>query len=159
ARIEGDPSFLAFMRQVARVITAARAHEAVPLGALLAELRPAVDTSRHPLFQAAFELRAEPGTAGTEGDARAEVDLDLSLSVRPAARGLLATIDYGADLFDADRIDQMLAHLHILLAGVAGDPERPLSVFPLLTAAERYQVVVEWNDTETDYPKDVCVHE
>jgi amino acid adenylation domain-containing protein/thioester reductase-like protein len=159
ARIDGDPSFLSFMQQVAEVIAAARAHEGVPFGALLAELRPAVDTSRHPLFQAAFELRAEPDATAMEGDTRAELDLDLSLSVWTAFRGLRATIVYSTDLFDADRIERMLAHLHILLAGVASDPQRPLSVFPLLTAAERYQILVEWNDTTTACPKDACIHE
>lgn len=30
---------------------------------------------------------------------------------------------------------------------------------PLLTDAEQHQVLVEWNDTRLDYPKEVCIHE
>ena len=30
---------------------------------------------------------------------------------------------------------------------------------PLLTEAERHQLLVEWNNTATDYPKDQCIHQ
>ena len=39
------------------------------------------------------------------------------------------------------------------------NPEARISELPLLTEAERHQLLVEWNDTKTDYPRDVCVHQ
>jgi amino acid adenylation domain-containing protein len=30
---------------------------------------------------------------------------------------------------------------------------------PLLTEGERHQLLIEWNDTHRDYPKDKCIHE
>ena len=30
---------------------------------------------------------------------------------------------------------------------------------PILTEAERRQLLFEWNNTEADYPKDKCIHE
>ncbi|NEQ07664.1 MAG: hypothetical protein F6K37_17465 [Moorea sp. SIO4E2] len=30
---------------------------------------------------------------------------------------------------------------------------------PLLTEKERHQLLVAWNDTATDYPKDKCIHQ
>src|SRR5262249_42932906 len=30
---------------------------------------------------------------------------------------------------------------------------------PLLTESERHQLLVEWNDTATDYPQDRCIHQ
>ena len=29
----------------------------------------------------------------------------------------------------------------------------------LLTDAEKHQILVEWNDTKTDYPNDKCIHQ
>ncbi|MFQ5906231.1 MAG: amino acid adenylation domain-containing protein, partial [bacterium] len=43
--------------------------------------------------------------------------------------------------------------------GIVADPEQRLSKLPLLTEAERHQLLVEWNDTRTDYPGDSCIHQ
>ena len=39
------------------------------------------------------------------------------------------------------------------------DPDQHLSELPLLSEAERHQLLFEWNDTATEYPRDRCVHE
>ena len=31
--------------------------------------------------------------------------------------------------------------------------------FPVLTEAEQYKILIEWNNTQTDYPKDACIHQ
>src|SRR3712207_8637918 len=59
----------------------------------------------------------------------------------------------------AETIERMLGRLEVLLEGVVADPERCLSQVLLLSEAERQQLLVEWNDTEVDYPKDRYVHE
>ena len=53
----------------------------------------------------------------------------------------------------------MIGHFETLLEGIVADPEQPISTLPLLTEAERHQLLVEWNSTETEYPKDGCIHE
>ena len=45
----------------------------------------------------------------------------------------------------------MARHLEILLAGAGAHPEARLSDLPLLSAAERAELL-EWNDTARDYP-------
>src|ERR1700730_550866 len=40
-----------------------------------------------------------------------------------------------------------------------GNLEQRLPDSPHLTEAERYRLLVEWNDTKRDYPKDKCIHE
>src|SRR5947199_4739406 len=56
-------------------------------------------------------------------------------------------MDYNTDLFDASTIGRMLGHFQRVLEGVAADPDRRLADLPLLTEAERYQLLVEWNAT------------
>ncbi len=65
---------------------------------------------------------------------------------------------YNSDLFDQSTIERMVAHFKSLLAGIVANPEQGLYTLPLLTAAEREQLLVEWNDTATDYPTDKCIH-
>jgi amino acid adenylation domain-containing protein len=72
---------------------------------------------------------------------------------------LLLRIDFARERFDAAAIERMLGHLATLLAGVLKDPECKPSRLPLLTAAEREQIVEEWNDTAVEFPSDKCLHE
>ena len=42
---------------------------------------------------------------------------------------------------------------------MVGNPESRLSDLPILTRAERQQLLVEWNDTTTDYTATECIHQ
>src|SRR4030042_1035694 len=53
----------------------------------------------------------------------------------------------------------MAGHFRTLLEGIVAHPNRPIAEFPILTPAEAHQILVEWNDTQTDYPKDTCIYE
>ncbi len=53
----------------------------------------------------------------------------------------------------------MAGHFVRLLEGIVADPECRIDELPLLTAAERHRLLVEWNDTAADYPQDRCIHE
>ena len=68
-------------------------------------------------------------------------------------------ISYDLLTFDEGTIQRMLGHLETLLEGVVNGSHTQLSDLSLLTEAERHQVLVEWNDTQTDYPRHFCIHE
>ena len=53
----------------------------------------------------------------------------------------------------------MTQHFKTLLEGVVADADQRIGELPLLTASERHQLLVEWNDTATDYPQDRCIHQ
>lgn len=65
---------------------------------------------------------------------------------------------YDQNRFDNDVIRRMLGHLEKLLEGFVENPHRCLWEIPLLTDAERYQLIEEWNQTQTPYPQDICIH-
>ncbi len=68
-------------------------------------------------------------------------------------------ISYDQSRFDADTITRMLGHLQTLLEGMVSSSEQSISQLPLLTTSERQQLLVEWNDTQADYPRDHCIHQ
>ena len=47
----------------------------------------------------------------------------------------------------------------MLLHAIVGDAHRPLGMLPLLSDVQRRQLLVEYNDTAAEYPKDQCIHE
>ncbi|MDZ8186464.1 MAG: amino acid adenylation domain-containing protein [Nostoc sp. ChiSLP02] len=61
--------------------------------------------------------------------------------------------------FDTDMIARMGDHFLTLLAGMIDNPRVRLYELPLLTAKQRQQLLVEWNDTAKEYPQDKCIHE
>jgi amino acid adenylation domain-containing protein len=46
----------------------------------------------------------------------------------------------------------------VILNGIIANPDQHLSQLPILTEAEREQLLVAWNDTRTDYPRESSVH-
>src|SRR6185295_8464930 len=81
---------------------------------------------------------------------------DLELTMLEVAGAIKGSLKYNSDLFDSSTIDRMLGHFQVLLAAIVADPEQPIDTLPLLTPAEQYQLLVEWNDTN-DYPQ-ACLH-
>jgi amino acid adenylation domain-containing protein len=164
--LSGDPSFRALLRRVRGVALDAYAHQDIPFERLVEELHPERIGDRNPFFQVMFALqntprarlnlpgvtlRSLPKKTGTS-------KFDLTLHMHQVSQGLTATLEYNTDLFEPGTITRMLAHLERLLEEVVADPDRPLSVLPLLSHQERHQLLVEWNATATDFPNDQSVH-
>src|SRR3569832_2979234 len=53
----------------------------------------------------------------------------------------------------------MAEHYQTLLSAIVANPEQRVSELTLLTKAERRQMLVEWNDTESVYPREQCIQE
>jgi amino acid adenylation domain-containing protein len=83
----------------------------------------------------------------------------LTLSATPG-KELLLEIEYDrGEGFDAALIQRLLEHLETLLKAMVVNPQQHLKELSLLTAAEQHQLLVEWNNTQAEYPKDQCLHE
>ena len=74
-------------------------------------------------------------------------------------RQLLLRINYDSGRFEAGAMERLARHFEELLAGIVAAPEQRLSEFEMLTAAERRQLVTEWNDTAVEYASEQCLHE
>ena len=83
----------------------------------------------------------------------AKFDLQLILFENPmnSEQGLKGRLEYSTDLFEPVTIERMIGHFQTLLSAVVANPDQRIAQLPLLTEAERHQLLVEWNDTEADY--------
>ena len=84
--------------------------------------------------------------------------VDLTYSLVEREHGISGYIEYSTDLFNRDRIERMVGHYRTLLEAIVSDPDQSIATLPILTEAERHQLLMEWNDTAADYPKDKCIH-
>jgi len=72
---------------------------------------------------------------------------------------LLLKVAFDRQRFDSRTISRMLDHLKILLLGISKDAACSLSTLPILSDAERHQILTDWNDTSFEYPRESCVHD
>jgi non-ribosomal peptide synthetase component F len=70
---------------------------------------------------------------------------DLILYAEENSDGLLFTMEYDTDLFDAETIDRMLRHLQTLVEGIVVDPDKPVGSLPMLTEEESRQLLGGWS--------------
>jgi amino acid adenylation domain-containing protein/non-ribosomal peptide synthase protein (TIGR01720 family) len=163
--LSGQPSFRVLLRQVRDVALAAYSNQDVPFEKLVQELMPDREPGRNPLFQVMFSLENRPG-----GDLHfpglsvspipvemrvSKFDLTLSLSETDA--GLAGGFDYSTDVFDAETIARMADHFRVLLAAVIADPDQAITALPILPDPERTRVLIEWNQTASDYPREESI--
>jgi amino acid adenylation domain-containing protein len=71
---------------------------------------------------------------------------------------LITEFHYDASLFQATDINRLAGQFQQLLTSAANQPEAAIGALNLVTPAERQQLLVEFNQTQTDQPNDRCLH-
>ncbi|WP_193197122.1 non-ribosomal peptide synthetase [Nostoc sp. MG11] len=165
--LSGELSFQELLARVKSTASEAYIHQDLPFGKLVQELQPTRDLSYHPLFQVMFVLQNLPKPNLSLSDVSVTYEegyngtskFDLTLFIEDSAQGFIATCEYNTDLFNADTITRMLGHFQTLLESIVSDPKQCIADLQLLMPSEVRQLLVEWNNTKTDYPQDKCIHE
>ncbi|HEY0736637.1 MAG TPA: condensation domain-containing protein, partial [Herpetosiphonaceae bacterium] len=161
-----NPTFRETLQRVRTAALGAYRHQEVPFEKLVEVLQPERNQSHAPLFQVMFVLQSadllpiplseitfEPEAAPSD-----TAKFDLTLDLRETADGIRGTIEYNTDLFDETTIARMAGHFQTLLSSIVADPSQHIGALELLSAAERQQMLIEWNATETAYPADQTFH-
>ena len=172
--IRENATFNELLVQVSKTVREAQKHQDYPFSLLAEQLEQQRDPSRPPLCQVSFTwqaqgwcepkgnpshiqeevLQMEPYLLGQRG-----ANQDLSLMVREAKGVVEPCWQYNTDLFEATTIKRMARHFETLLEGIVANPQQQISKLPLLTEVEQHQLLVEWNNTQANYPLDKCIHQ
>jgi hypothetical protein len=158
--LAGDPVFTGLLGRVREQWLGALEHQDVPFERLVEILDPPRAAGRHPLFQvmlavqnnapAVLDLPGLHAVPVPAGQAAARFDLEFSLAEEPGGRGpagITGRLTAAADLFDAGTAAALAARLVRVLEQVAAGPGIALGEVEVLPAAERRQVLEQWNDT------------
>jgi amino acid adenylation domain-containing protein len=166
-QIEGNPSFSELLEKVGHLALDAYAHQNAPFEQVVEALKPERSLGYNPLFQVTFAMHNLlldtfdlPGIKLTPSRVeRGTSQFDLSLGIRQTQKGLTGSWEYNSDLFEPDTIARMTGYFQTLLEAIVANPDQRVGELPLLTESERYQLLVEWNNTTKEYPFDKCIHE
>lgn len=165
--LSGNPTFLELLERIRNVALDAYDNQDIPFEMLLEELQPERDMSRTPYFQTMLILQNLPGGESLLPNIetrpvdlmRESSDLDILLYLYESGEGLFGKFEFRADLFDKSTIQRMANNLETLLRGIVVNPERRISDLPLLTEKEKQLLLIDWNDTKAEYPRDKCIHQ
>ncbi len=138
-----------------------------PFEELVEHLGLARDVSRNPLTDTVFVLQ----NVGNQDIQIANLDFtaydyktqiaqfDLVLNARESAEDIGFTLEYGTQLYRKETIVKMAGHFLNILREVSGNPEISLGQIDILSAAEKKQLLVDFNRTRAEYPKEKTIQE
>ena len=163
----GDPTFRELLRRIREVSLGAYAHQDLPFEQVVAELRPERSVARNPFFQVMLtveetswhDLALSGLCCATLPVHNGTAKFDLNLGVIDRPEGFQLALEYNSDLLEAETAGTVLEHFENLVRAAVADPECRVSRLPILSEAERQRICVEWNATDEDYPRDLCVHD
>ncbi len=165
-QLQGDPPFLELLDRTREVCLEAWAHQDLPLNALVELLNPGSAAANAQLFQVILNVEdsAEIPSDGMQGFAEGAEPSpicdppDWTIDLANRGGSFSGILRYNGNLFDESTIARFIGHWQTLLESAIAHPHERLSRLHLLTQAEQHQLLVEWNDSGTDYPKNACLH-
>ena len=143
-------------------------HQDTPFEQVVEVVQPERSLSHGPLFQVMLVLQNAPQMAfelsglklSMQEQERHAAQFDLSLSLQEGEDGgLSGALEYSAELFERETVQRWLGHFRVLLSAMVAGDESRLSELPLLTEAEKAQIVKGFNATQAPYPKEALIHE
>jgi len=164
-RIDPETAFVQLLQQLRAQHVVLREYEQTPL----VKIQGWSDVPRGtPLFESIFMFENQTldaylralGGAWNERHFQYLGQTNYPLAVNAyGGPELLLQLVYSRRRFAGNVVARMLGHLQTMLEAVAADSRARLKDLPLLTEAERHQLLLEWNATGTDYPADALIHE
>jgi amino acid adenylation domain-containing protein len=166
-KLSGQLTFEQLLSRVKKTVLNAFVHQHLPLEKIVEEVQPERSYSHTPFTKLIFLVHGEPlrelRLAGISCElldySTDTAKFDATLFVRERADGFLARLEYNTDLFLPETAGRLLQHYATLLEGAVTHPATLLSALPLLSGAEKHQLITEWNSNSTGYPQENCLHE
>lgn len=150
--VDGQMTFRQLLLGVRQTLLDAHTHQRYPFARLLADLGLHNSSNGCPLFDVSLEHR------GLHHE-MPEVGNDITLTFEHTPGGLQGLAAYNPQRYERATIERFGQHFLRLLHAGLKDPGTALSALDMLPDEERRRLLVEWNDTARDYPRNRCVHE
>ena len=166
-KLKGNPTFSELAETVRITALDAHEHQDLPFEKLVEELQPERSLSHTPLFQVMFNWQNSSETKFNLANLivtpleipTGTTKFDLLLYLSDTKHGVKGSFGYNRDLFRPESIERMAGHFHTLLRGIIANPEEKIAQLPILTEIERRQILVDFNNSEMEYPRDQCFHQ
>ncbi len=163
----GEKTFKEFLREVKENALGAYENQNYQFEELVEKLNIERDFSRNPLFDIMFILQnMDMREIAVEGIKIKPHNLenriskfDMTVDAVEIGNSISINIQYCTKLFNTTTIERMYKHLENIIQAVTENIDTKLSEVDMLTEEERQQILIDFNNTKTDYPKDKTIHQ
>ena len=164
AKPAGSKTVADFLTEVGHIAIDAVAHQGYPYSELVKKLNIRT-TDRNPLFDVMFAYQDEAMTDVVFGDKPAELlpipvttsKYDFTFNIMPRKDDVVVMAEYCTDLYCEDTVQRLLDGYRLILKQML-DGDILLKDISAITEQERQKLLVDFNDTAADYPRNKCVH-
>ncbi|HEX3682344.1 MAG TPA: amino acid adenylation domain-containing protein [Bryobacteraceae bacterium] len=166
-RVEVKGSVAELLERVKARTLEAQEHQELSFEQVVEIVKPARSLSHAPIFQVILAWQSNGGATLPLPGLKAEpvqlaynvAKFDLDLGMGEVDQRILGGLAYATALFDRGTIERHAGYLCQALAALVADERQPVDRIPLLSPAERRQLLVEWNATQASHQSDRCIHE
>ncbi|MFE4511358.1 amino acid adenylation domain-containing protein, partial [Bacillus subtilis] len=138
-----------------------------PLEELIKRINLQKDISRNPLFDVMFVLQNMKDSQLSLGKAQVSPynfdfktsKVDLTLIAIEKDSGISFDLEYSRNLFKLETMERLVQHFIKLLSEVAENTSKPIKEIDILSQNEKQQILVEFNQNSTDFPKNMTIQE
>jgi hypothetical protein len=88
-----------------------------------------------------------------------KLDYPFGITAYESGNGLNIRLKYDSDYLDDTKAEQLLAQFKLIFEQIPEKGARSHHALNLLTQTEYQQIVIDWNKTEKDFPKDKTIHQ
>ncbi len=160
-----DKTFFHFLNEVRENSLQAYENQDYQFEMLLDKLDLERDMSRNPLFDVVFVFQninsnMSDGRKGKTVDWKVKISkFDLTLSAVKTNESIYFSFEYSTKLFKKETVERISRHYINIIEEIANNPDTQISAISMLSDEEKEQILVEFNDTKTDYPNNKTISE
>jgi amino acid adenylation domain-containing protein len=165
-KLTKDQSFRKLLATVRETCLSSFEHSALPFEKLIEFIQPERSLSYTPVFQVMFAYHEqlfkgwvdEHLWLNTYEDGNNAAKYDFVLDAQDMEGEIELRLTYSTELFAKQTMLRFLEQYTRLLASVLDNPEKSVSEYELNSKAELRKIVVDWNSTAFDNPRNRCLH-
>jgi amino acid adenylation domain-containing protein/non-ribosomal peptide synthase protein (TIGR01720 family) len=163
----GEMTFMDFLHNVKENTLEAFDNQDYPFEELVEKVPVNRDVSRNPLFDIMFILqnidfpRVElPSLTLTSYKYTNKVSkFDMTLYAVEIEEKLILDFEYCTALFKQETIESFISFYIAIIYSILHDPYKRISGIDIMTGEEKKQILIDFNDTDAEFPQDKTIHE
>ncbi|MCP4156261.1 MAG: amino acid adenylation domain-containing protein, partial [bacterium] len=163
---EGEKELGQLIKEVKQHTVKAFENQEYPFEDMVEKLSIRGEKGRNPLFDVMFTMQnmeiPELEVPGMKMEPieieTTESKFELTIIAEEIKKKLAITLEYRSELFEEETIIRLEGYIRQLTAAVLKQREQKIAQIEILPETEKQRILIDFNNTAADYPKDKTIH-